>query len=488
MKSDERTVQALAVHAQNAEADKRLAEKRLRIEQGRNEANDALIADLQKQVADLTSQLNEKVDEIAGMVRNVVGFMTDKGAVSLSDSVKDVKDEYERQLLEQKKAYEDIIAALKAEIVRLRDGNGDGDSGKSSEERIKSMERQLANLRGDAYGQGMESKFHHRKPIEPADEKDVKGEEAPGFDVSGVTDEQVAEIARGLRKRRDTGLGKPMPRHGHSLEQFATDIDVEPKDKPEDAEYCGEDITTRIIYVSGYVKIIRTHRKKYRKGNEYWQVPAEPHETGRMQIDTLIAHLLNKHLVQHVTIGDLERELRELGLNFSHSTVMHWFEVGANAYQDLDIPLHDAITAEDNTHADETPLRICDKTILDKDEDNVTEAFRPVEDEGVEESDDIPPEPGETDEHYFNRWLFCFIGYKGRSGTILHPQQGATDTQGSAGVHEESEAQDAPPQRWGIALQVLRRGGVHSPHSLRGACPAGVLQAEGCRGRRQVHG
>lgn len=415
MKSDERTIQAMAIQAQNAEADKRLAEKKLRLEQKRSEGKDALIADLRKQVADLTCQLNEKVDEIAGMMRDVVGFITGKGAVSLSASVREtvikaVKEEYERQLQDQKNTYEEIIAALKSEIVRLREGDGNSGTGMSPEERINALEHQVDNLRGDAYGQGTESKYHRRKPSVPADETDVNGEDTPETDDVNVTDEEIAKMARGLRKQKDTGLGKPKPRHHHPLEELAQDIYVDPEDKPDDAVYCGEDVTTRIIYVSGYVKIIRTHRNKYRRGKEYWQVPAVPHETGRMQIDkSLVAYMLYRHLVQHVTIGDLERELRDLGLNFSHPTVMHWFEVGGNAYKYFDIPLHDVVTAEEDVHGDETTLRICDKPILDKDTDNVTEAFQPVDDEDVEEADDIPHEAGETDEHYFNRWLFCFM-------------------------------------------------------------------------------
>lgn len=129
MQSDERVLQAMAVKVQNAEAEKRLAEKKLHFVQKRNEEQDALIASRQKQVSDLTEQLNEKISEIATMMRSVTDIMTGQGSVALSAPVREalieaVRDEYEQQLQDKKKAYGNTIATLKAEIAHLHKNSG----------------------------------------------------------------------------------------------------------------------------------------------------------------------------------------------------------------------------------------------------------------------------------------------------------------------------------------------------------------------------
>jgi len=82
----------------------------------------------------------------------------------------------------------------------------------------------------------------------------------------------------------------------------------------------------------------------------------------------------------------------------------------ADKFKYLDIPLHDTICMQPNVHADESTISVCDKPILKA--DNQEEAFVTMQNADVKEPEDIPQEENETDEHYFIRWLFCFLSAK----------------------------------------------------------------------------
>ena len=49
-------------------------------------------------------------------------------------------------------------------------------------------------------------------------------------------------------------------------------------------------------------------------------------------------------------------QLKGMGLNYAHSTIMGWIEIGANILEPLDDPLHEEIIASGNVHGDESTL------------------------------------------------------------------------------------------------------------------------------------
>lgn len=89
----------------------------------------------------------------------------------------------------------------------------------------------------------------------------------------------------------------------------------------------------------------------------------------------------------HMTIGDIEAWLKGMGLNYAHSTVMGWIEIGANILEPLDEPLHKEIIASGNVHGDESTLGCKDQRLPGK-----GETIEDVEDEL----------------HFFKRWIFCY--------------------------------------------------------------------------------
>ena len=144
--------------------------------------------------------------------------------------------------------------------------------------------------------------------------------------------------------------------------------------------------------MKGFIRTYIIRRKKYKdsKGKCYHvNLPKEYKNCmGRTwATESLIAQILTMHFYYHMTIGDIEAWLKSMGLNYAHSTVMGWIEIGANILEPLDDPLHKEIIASGNVHGDESTLGCKDQRLPGK-----GETIEDVEDEL----------------HFFKRWIFCY--------------------------------------------------------------------------------
>lgn len=410
MKSEEKSIQAISAQAHGEAADNRLLRKKLL-------ARDKRVEELEAMVSNLNKQLCEKVDQLNDMMQKLVAFMTGKGEVNLSDSLREavvagvraefeareqkLKETYASELEKLTSDFNSRLAAKQNEINQLK-GIDDGDnptttmpSGSSSEStmsteaRLKASEQQKANLAVTAHGQHTESsKYNHgRQQTENADDLDINGEEVP--------DETVVEIAKELKEHNNMKGGKK-PRRCQPLLASAKggkfDIQLHPEDLLEDAEYVGEDVSVRYSYIKGHIRTYIIRRKKYKDSKgKYYQIPLPDKYKncmGKTQItESLIAQILTMHFYYHMTIGDIEAWLKGMGLNYAHSTVMGWIEIGANILEPLDEPLHTEIIASGNVHGDESTLGCKDQRLPGK-----GETIEDVEDEL----------------HFFKRWIFCY--------------------------------------------------------------------------------
>ena len=405
LKSEEHTVEVLTSDLHEEKRLRRAAEK------GKRES-DRRVAMLEQKVDELQTQLTAKVDEISKLMQQLVQFMMGNGSVSLSESLKDsviagVRAEFEKREDELRQFYELQIAALRNEIASLKGENNQDSSASSSnsqdvpsvETRLKSAEQQKADLAVTAYGQHTESsKYHHgNQQVEDADTLDLNGEDVPA--------ERVAELAKKLKERKDM-RGVPKPRRSQPLFDALDHVDLEeeaskpeedrnvvvlrPEGLPEDAYEIGQDVTERVYWVSGHVRVRRIIRKKYKDPRDnYYEVNLPDKYKNCMgrtsATESLIVEILTMHFYYNVTIGDIEQWLRSLGLNFSHSTIMGWIALAADILEPLDSVLQQEILSDTNVHSDETTLKTCDRRLPDK----------------GEREEDVEPE-----EHYFKRWLF----------------------------------------------------------------------------------
>ena len=114
MKSEEKSIRTISAQAHGEAADNRLLRKKLL-------ARDKRVAELEAMVSNLNKQLCEKVDQLNDMMQKLMSFMTGKGEVNLSESLREavvagVRAEFEAREQKLKEAYANELEKLTADF------------------------------------------------------------------------------------------------------------------------------------------------------------------------------------------------------------------------------------------------------------------------------------------------------------------------------------------------------------------------------------
>jgi hypothetical protein len=401
MKSDERSISAIAAQAHNAEADKRTLQKKLAASERR--ARDlenrlaSVQADCDEKVRSLTDQLSREVAKVSEMMQQLVAYMMGKGDVSLAGTIHEtvvagIREEVRKEMRQE---YQGIIDEQAAEIAALKAlQNHDNDDGESAHVTIKKLEHQNEDLRRTTYGQKTEGKYNGRNDMTPGDEADLNGEEVPESTFE-VSDDEFSEVMDGINavmkksslKSKGRKKGQKVPHRPQPLKLTAREIVIEPDYVPDGAVLCKdqEDRTYRIVRHPARAEIVCFVRPKYELDHKYYQAKAPRHGMGKCKADaSVLSWIIYEHLVKHVTLGEIETELRSLGLNIPHSTLCHWLELAADRLEPLDEPLHREILTSGDFHSDESTLQVLDVPV------------------GTKEDEEVPM-------HYYIRWIYDFI-------------------------------------------------------------------------------
>lgn len=402
MQSDEKTISALTAQAHNAEADKRTLQRKLAASERRVQDLEKRLTEQQaaseERVRSLTDQLSQEMAKVSDMMQQLVSYMMGKGDVTLAGTIhetvvagirEEVRQEF-RAMLDEKDAMlsekDARIAALEALVNQDHDGEPPLIT-------IKKLEHQNEDLRRTTYGQKTEGKYNGRNDMTPADEADLNSEDVPEstFDVSEEEFTEVMDVINSARKNaiKSNGRkkGQKVPHRFQPLKASAREIIIEPKDKPEGATLCEgkERRTYRIVYHPAWVEYICFVCPKYEKDHKYYQAKAPKHSMGKCKADaSILSWIIYEHLVKHVTLGEIEQDLKSMGLNIAHATLCHWMELAAEKLEPLDEPLHQEIITSGNFHSDESTLQVLDVPV------------------GTKEDEEVPM-------HYYIRWIYDFI-------------------------------------------------------------------------------
>ena len=402
MKSDEKTISALTAQAHSAEADKRTLQRKLAASERRVQDLEKRLTEQQaaseERVRSLTDQLSQEMAKVSDMMQQLVSYMMGRGDVTLAGTIHDtvvagireeVRQEF-RAMLDEKDAMlsekDARIAALEALVSQDHDGE-------SPLITIKKLEHQNDDLRRTTYGQKTEGKYNGRNDMTPADEADLNGEDVPEstFDVS---DEEFTEVMDAVNSARKNAVksngrrkGQKVPHRFQPLKASAREIIIEPDNKPEGATLCEgkERRTYRIVRHPAWIEYICFVCPKYEKDHMYYQAKAPKHSMGKCKADaSMLSWIIYEHLVKHVTLGEIEKDLKSMGLNIAHATLCHWMELAAEKLEPLDEPLHQEIITSGNFHSDESTLQVLDVPV------------------GTKEGEEVPM-------HYYIRWIYDFI-------------------------------------------------------------------------------
>ena len=403
MQSDEKTIIALSAQAHNAEADKRTLQKKLVASERRVQDLEKRLVEQQaasdEKVRELTDRLSHEMAKVSDMMQQLVSYMMGKGDVTLAGTIhetvvagirEEVRQEF-RALLDEKDSMlsekDARIAALEALVSQGRDGESPGTT-------IKKLERQNEDLRRTTYGQKTEGKYNGRNNMTPADEADMDGGEVPEseFDVSEKEFSEIMDAVNEQRKQaavksRGRKKGQKVPQRLQPLKETARKIVIEPEYLPEGAVLCEgqEERTYRIVRHPAWSEMVCFVRPKYEKDHKYYQAKSPKHGLGKCKADaSILSWIIYEHLVKHVTLGEIEAEMKTMGLNIHHSTLCHWIELAADRLEPLDEPLHQEIVCSGNFHSDESTLQVLDVPV------------------GTKEGEEVPM-------HYYIRWIYDFI-------------------------------------------------------------------------------
>lgn len=402
MQSDEKTISALSAQAHNAEADKRTLQKKLAASERRVQDLEKRLVEQQtasdERVRSLTDQLSQEMAKVSDMMQQLVSYMMGKGDVTLAGTIhetvvagirEEVRQEF-RALLDEKDA---MLSEKDARIAALEALVNQDRGGESPETTIKKLEHQNEDLRRTTYGQKTEGKYNGRNNMTPSDEADLVGEDVPEstFDVSEEEFSEVMDVINGARKKaaKTNGRkkGRKVPQRFQPLKATAREMVIEPAYVPEGATLCKgqEDRTWRIVRHPAWSEMVCFVRPKYEKDHKYYQAKAPRHGLGKCKADaSILSWIIYEHLVKHVTLGEIEAEMKSMGLNIPHSTLCHWIELAADRLEPLDEPLHQEIINSGDFHSDESPLQVLDVPV------------------GTKENEEVPM-------HYYIRWIYDFI-------------------------------------------------------------------------------
>ena len=367
MQSDDKTISALTAQAHNAEADKRTLQKKLAASERRVQDLEKRLTEQQaaseERVRSLTDQLSHEMAKVSDMMQQLVSYMMGKGDVTLAGTI-----------------HETVVAGIREEVRQEFRAMLDEKDAMLSEKdaRIAALEALVNQDRND---------------MTPADEADLNSEDVPEstFDVSEEEFTEVMAIINSARKNaiKSNGRkkGQKVPHRFQPLKASAREIIIEPKDKPEGATLCEgkERRTYRIVHHPAWVEYICFVCPKYEKDHKYYQAKAPKHSMGKCKADaSILSWIIYEHLVKHVTLGEIEQDLKSMGLNIAHATLCHWMELAAEKLESLDEPLHQEIITSGNFHSDESTLQVLDVPV------------------GTKESEEVPM-------HYYIRWIYDFI-------------------------------------------------------------------------------
>ena len=398
MQSDEKTIIALSAQAHNAEADKRTLQRKLAASERRVQDLESRLAEQQaaseERVRSLTDQLSQEMTKVSDMMQQLVSYMMGKGDVTLAGTIHETVVAGIREEVRQE--FQGIIDEKDAEIAALKalQDRGKSGGGESPVITIKKLEQRNQDLNRDLHGQKTEGRYNGRNNMTPADEADLGGEEVPEseFDVSESEFSEIMDAVNEKRKQaavkaRGRKKGQKVPQRLQPLKATAREIVIEPDYVPEDATLCKgqEDRTYRIVRHPAWSEMVCFVRPKYEKDHKYYQAPAPRHGMGKCKADaSILSWIIYEHMVKHVTLGEIEAEMKSMGLNIPHSTLCHWIELAADRLEPLDEPLRHEIINSGDFHSDESTLQVLDVPV------------------GTKEDEEVPM-------HYYIRWIYDFI-------------------------------------------------------------------------------
>ena len=256
-----------------------------------------------------------------------------------------------------------LITALQAENARM------SATLRAHDQLIQALRLRIAKLRKQVFGQSSERIEREIEQLElaledlliAASESDTgpvdegRGEEPP-----------VAETAYTLGQppRRRPRVSDATPRERRELDPGACCPDC-----GGDLRVVGEDVSEMLDMIAARLKVVQLARlkKSCRRCERMAQVPAPSRPIpGSMAGAGLLAYVLVSKFDDHLPLYRLNEIFARMGADIPDSTLVDWCGRAMKVLLPLTDRIEAKVMASDLLHADDTPIRVLDRSLRDK--------------------------------------------------------------------------------------------------------------------------
>ncbi len=239
------------------------------------------------------------------------------------------------------RAHDQLIQDLRLRIARLRK-QAFGKSSEKIEREIQQLELALEDLL-------IAASENSTKPIDEDDEIDPQASTDPSGEKVIRRRPRVSEKA--VRERREIDPGRVCPDCGGEL------------------RLVGEDASEILDMIAAQMKVIEVARlkKSCRCCEKMVQLPAPSRPIpGSMAGAGLLAYILVAKFDDHLPLYRLNEIFARMGADIPDSTLVDWCGRAMRVLQPLIERIEAAIMGSDLLHADDTPIRVLDRSLRDK--------------------------------------------------------------------------------------------------------------------------
>lgn len=254
-----------------------------------------------------------------------------------------------------------MITALQAENARM------SATIRAHDQLIQTLRLRIAKLKKQAFGKSSEKVEREIEQLElaledlliaaaesaPADESEA--EEVPAVATSDTVERKPRRRPRVSeatpRERREIDPGSSCPDCGGDLRQVS------------------EDVSEMLDMVVAQLKVLQIARpkKSCRRCERMVQAPAPSRPIpGSMASAALLAYILVSKFDDHIPLYRMNEIFARMGADIPDSTLVDWCGRAMKVLQPLTERIEAEVMASDLLHADDTPIRVLDKSLRDR--------------------------------------------------------------------------------------------------------------------------
>ncbi|UWQ44968.1 IS66 family transposase [Leisingera aquaemixtae] len=259
-----------------------------------------------------------------------------------------------------------MIAALQVENARIEAENAKMSATlRVHDQLVQALRLRIAKLQKLAFGKSSEKVEREIEQLELALEDLLiavaEGDDAP---IDEGQNEPSPEAADAPPLRRRPRVSDATPRERRELDPGTCCPDC-----GGDLRVVGEDVSELLDMIAAQMKVIQIARikKSCRRCERMVQEPAPSRPIpGSMAGPNLLAHVLVSKFDDHLPLYRQHEIFARMGADIPESTLVGWCGRAMNTLQPLIARIEAGIMGSDLLHADDTPIRVLDRSMRDK--------------------------------------------------------------------------------------------------------------------------